>query len=120
MRMLRATMCAMNRSENAACLWSISSIVRLSTIRTVVGAPAVVLPDWTGARSEPGQDCFSIDHSHQPSAISHDRKRRIRSAGGAEIKLDGKDYLIVKEQEVFSRHRKVDRGDKGERVIKGL
>ena len=41
------------------------------------------------------------------------------SAGGAEIKLDGRDYLIVKEQEVFSRHRKVDRGDNGERVIKG-
>ena len=24
------------------------------------------------------------------------------SAGGAEIKLDGRDYLIVKEQEVFA------------------
>jgi len=38
--------------------------------------------------------------SRQPSAMTGNAE--CCSAGGAEIKLDGRDYLIVKEQEVFA------------------
>ena len=52
MRMLRASMCAMNRSENSGCSCSVRTISRFWIRSTVVGITAVAVPMRSGL---PGQ-----------------------------------------------------------------